>query len=446
MQVLYERCCGLDIHKKVIVACRLLVTDGHLQRDIERFGTTYQELRHLETWLLQAKCTHIAMESTGVYWHPIYNVLEESFEHLMIVNAQHIKAVPGRKTDIKDAQWIAELLQHGLLSPSFIPPRPQRDLRELTRGRKQLIGERSRIVNRIQKVLEDTNIKLASVVSNITGKSATKMLDALLEGVQDVKAIAALAHHRLKASPEELEKALEGNLREHHRFLLRQALHHLKDLDQQIVEFDAEIARRIQANLEPDPPDGKTMPPSQTQEKSEPETQEQQEHDTHRYQKAVEQLDSIPGISTKLAEVLIAEIGIDMSRFPDERHLASWAGVCPGNKISAGKRLSGQTKKGNRYVRDALIEAARAASKSKGTFVGAFYRRLKGRIGSKRATMALAHRLLVIIYHLLKKEEMYQEYGEQATNEQAEEARKRHAIHQLEKMGYQVELQQAESA
>jgi transposase len=444
MQVIYQCCCGLDVHKKVIVACLLMVRDKEMHRDIQRFGTTYQELRRLEAWLQQAGCSHVAMESTGVYWRPIFNVLEESCEQVIIVNAQHIKAVPGRKTDVKDAQWIAELFQHGLLKPSFIPPRPQRELRELTRGRKQYIEERSRIINRVQKTLEDTNIKLSSVVSDITGKSALKMLHALLEGQMEVKEIAALAHGRMKATTEELEQALTGRLGDHHRFLLGQSLKHLEALEGHIADFDQEIARHIDAGWEPDPPDPLRGTSSQGEPSStEPELEKRSPLASA---KAVQILDDITGISARLAQVIVAEIGTDMTHFANEHHLASWAGVCPGSKISAGKRLSGKTTKGNRYVRDALVEAARAAANSKGTFLGALYRRFKVRLGRKKAIMALAHRILVIIYHLLKNQETYQEYGEQATDDRLEENRKRRAIRQLETMGYQVQLQHVESA
>jgi transposase len=449
MQVVYQCCCGLDVHKKVILACVLIVRGNQVHRDIQRFGTTYQELRRLEAWLRQVGCSHVAMESTGVYWRPVFNVLEESCEQVIIVNAQHIKAVPGRKTDIKDAQWIADLFQHGLLSASFIPPRPQRELRELTRGRKQLIEERSRVTNRVQKILEDTNIKLASVVSDITGRSALKMLHALLDGQKEVKEIAKLAHPRLRATPEELEQALTGHLRDHHRFLLRQALKHLEALEGQIGDFDKEIAGRIEADWEsgPQSPSPEELPQVHQQEGQSPEKPAQRGPTTDEKARwAVTLLDGIPGISTRLAQILVAEIGTDMTRFANEHHLASWAGVCPGSKISAGKRLSGKTTKGNRYVRDALVEAARAAANSKRTFLGALYRRLKTRLGGKKAVMAVAHRILIIIYHMLKDREPYHEYGEQAVDERLEEARKRRAIRQLETMGYQVQLQQAESA
>ncbi len=290
------------------------------------------------------------------------------------------------------------------------------------------------------------------MVSDITGRSALKMLHALLDGQKEVKEIAKLAHPRLRATPEELEQALTGHLRDHHRFLLRQALKHLEALEEHIVDFDQEIARRIEADWEPEPqiPSPQEPPEVHQQEGQSSEEPAQREpaadEKAQGYRLAVTLLDGIPGISTRLAQVLVAEIGIDMTRFANEHHLASWAGVCPGSKISAGKRLSGKTTKGNRYVRDALVEAARAAANSKGTFLGALYRRLKTRLGGKKAVMAVAHRILIIIYHLLKDRELYHEYGEQVVDERLEEARKRRAIRQLETMGYQVQLQQAESA
>lgn len=387
------------------------------------------------------------MESTGVYWRPVFNVLEESCEQVMVVNAHHIRAVPGRKSDIKDAQWIAELLQHGLLGPSFIPPRPQRELRERTRGRKQLVGERSRVVNRLQKILEDSNIKLASVLSDITGQSARRMLFALLEGQSDLKAIARLAHWSVRATPEQLEQALAGQMGEHHRFLLRHALTHLEQLEEQIAAFDEEIARRIHS--EPEPPPSSVSPGPVSGEGSEPplpSSAPDQPADPLSFARAVELLDGITGISTRLAQVLVSEIGSQMQRFASAAHLASWAGVCPSNQVSAGKRLSGRTRKGNRYVREALVEAARAAANSKGTFLGAWYRRLKARLGSKKAIMALAHRILRLIYHLLHEQEAYQELGEPMISHRTQEARKRQAIRQLETLGYQVQLQADVSA
>jgi transposase len=460
MKILYRCCCGIDVHKKLLVACLLIAATEHEpeHKEIRQFGTTWQELLSLLEWLRDAGCTHIAMESTGVYWRPVFNALEESFEGVMIVNAQHIKAVPGRKTDVKDAQWIAELLQHGLLRASFIPPRPQRDLRDLTRGRKQLVEERTRIVNRVHKTLEDTNIKLASVVSDLMGKSARQMLAALLDG-REVQEIAQMGRGPLREKQAQLEQALQGDLREHHRFLLRQHLKHIEDLEQQIADFDREIVQR----LGPVPPPDAPVPPSPESQEgqagpvSTPPTQEappQGEAEGQAlcapgyegFAQVVARLDAITGISLRLAHVLVAEIGIDMQRFASAEHLASWVGIAPGNKISAGKRLGGKTTKGNTYARNGLIEAAHSAALSKGTFLGALYRRLKPRLGHKRAIMAVAHRILIILYAMLKKEEEYQEYGEQIVEERLQEARKQRAVRELEKQGFTVILQEVASA
>jgi transposase len=473
MKILYRCCCGIDVHKKLLVACLLVAATEHEpeRKEIRQFGSTWQELLSLVQWLRDAGCTHIAMESTGVYWRPVFNALEESFEGVMIINAQHIKAVPGRKTDVKDAQWIAELLQHGLLRASFIPPRPQRDLRDLTRGRKQLVEERTRIVNRVHKTLEDTNIKLASVVSDLMGKSARQMLAALLDG-RDVREIAQMGRGALREKQAQLEQALQGDLREHHRFLLQQHLKHIEALEEQIADFDREIVQRI--GQEP-PPDAPIPPSAESQERQEPSADApqpdgEQDDPLNRLQaqeaapqperegkvlcapgyegfaQVVQRLDAITGISLRLAHVLVAEIGIDMQRFASAEHLASWVGIAPGNKISAGKRLGGKTTKGNTYARTGLIEAAHSAALSKGTFLGALYRRLKPRLGHKRAIMAVAHRILIILYAMLKKEEQYQEYGEQIVEERLQEARKQRAVRELEKQGFTVILQEVASA
>jgi transposase len=345
MHVVYERCCGIDVHKKFIVACLCLLTpQGAIQKEVRTFTTMTADLLQLLDWLKQTGCTHVALESTGVYWRPIHNLLETEME-VLLVNAQHIKAVPGRKTDVKDAEWIADLLQHGLLRASFIPARPQRDLRELTRYRSSLVGERARLVNRIQKILEDTNIKLTSVVTDITGVSGRAILGALLQGQTDPQALASLARGRLRKKKDQLKEAVQGTLRDHHRFLLSQQLEHLDMLDTQIAAFDQEIARRLES--EPGPPRGKEAPPetaSANREPSEQTTVAPQlgyEGDGQ----AVALLDAITGINERIAQIIVAEIGIDMNRFPSEAHLASWVGLCPGTKISAGKRLSSKTQK-----------------------------------------------------------------------------------------------------
>jgi transposase len=451
--VVFERCCGLDIHKKLIVACLLLrEANGRLKKETRTFSTMMAGLLDLLDWLKSAGCTHVAMESTGVFWKPIYNVLEGEME-VLLVNAQHIKAVPGRKTDVKDAEWIASLLQHGLLKASFVPPRPQRELRELTRTRKTLIEERARIVNRIQKLLEDTNIKLASVVTDITGKTARQILCAMLAGEQDPQRLAGMARGKLRSKHEQLAQAVQGTLREHHRFVLSQHLAHLDFLEHQIEAFDRELAQRLglaSGPKEPEPPPtgGQSTEGDQSAVGDHP-----QEHSRGSLsarqadmRRAIERLDAISGINLRVAEVVVAEIGIQMDRFATEEQLASWVGLCPGNKVSAGKRLSGRTTKGNQWLRAALVEAAQGAASSKRTFLGAYYRRLCKRMGRKKALVALAHRMLIIIYHVLKDDEPFRELGEQYATEKEREISKRRALHRLEQLGYQVHLQQAQSA
>jgi transposase len=445
--VVFERCCGLDIHKKTIVGCLLIRgANGERKQEIRSFSTMTAGLLDLLDWLKSARCSHVAMESTGVYWKPIYNVLEGEME-VMLVNAQHIKAVPGRKTDVKDAEWIASLLQHGLLRASFVPPRPQRDLRELTRTRKTLIEERSRIVNRVQKTLEDANIKLSSVVTDITGKSAQQILHALLEGEQDRERLAQMARGKLRSKKKELAQAVQGTLREHHRFVLRQHLAHLEFLTAQIQAFDQEIAQMLGLH---DPAEPEPTPPSGSKQERpgdvEPQARTERVASAEEMRRAIEHLDEITGISLRTAEVVIAEIGLDMDRFASEEHLASWVGLCPGNKVSAGKRLSGKTTKGDRWLRTALIEAAQGAASSKRTFLGAYYRRLCQRIGKRKALVALAHRILIIIYRVLKEGQRFEEKGERYATEKERETSKRQALRRLEQLGYQVHLDVAASA
>lgn len=440
ISVVFDRCCGLDIHKKLIVAC-LLIRDasGKLTKELRTFSTMTTGLLELLEWLKGVGCSHVAMESTGVFWKPIYNVLEGEME-VLLVNAQHIKAVPGRKTDVKDAEWIASLLQHGLLRASFVPPRPQRELRELTRTRKTLIEERVRIVNRIQKVLEDANIKLSSVVTDITGKSGQQILQALLAGERDAQQLAEMARGKLRSKKKELAQAVQGRLREHHQFVLKQHLAHLEFLDAQIHAFDQQIAQLLGMH-EPE------EPPADPQGKLEPEgSQHERMASAQEMRRAIEQLDAITGISLRTAQVVLAEIGLQMDRFASEEHLASWVGLCPGNKVSAGKRLSGKTTKGNRWLRNALIEAAQGAASSKRTFLGAYYRRLSQRIGKRKAVVALAHRILIIIYRVLKEGQTFEEKGEQYATEKERESSKRRALRRLEQLGYQVHLEVAASA
>src|SRR5207248_2076406 len=352
MQVLFPRCCGLDVHKKNLVACVLVPgADGKAARFLRTFGTMTADLLGLTDWLLAYGVTHVAMESTGVYWKPVYNLLEAQFT-LLLVNAQHIKQVPGRKTDVKDCEWIADLLRHGLLRPSFVPDRPQRDLRELTRYRTTLIQARSAEVNRLQKTLEGANIKLAAVASSIVGKSAREMLNALVAGATDPTALAQLARGRLREKLPQLEQALQGHFAAHQQFLVAQHLAHLDYLDEVIERLSLEIGERLRP-----------------------------------FDEMLGQLETIPGVGRRAAEIVVAEMGTDLSRFPSVGHLAAWAGVAPGNNESAGKRRSGKTRKGNPHLRTLLVETGQAAGRTKDTYLAAQYRRLAARRGQRRAAM-----------------------------------------------------------
>jgi transposase len=443
MQVVYERCCGLDVHKKVVVACLITLTaKGQRHKEIRSFGTMTRDLLVLLDWLRAAECTHIALESTGVYWRPIFNILEGEMT-VLLVNAAHIKAVPGRKTDIKDAEWIADLLQHGLLRPSFIPPAPQRELRELTRYRSSLVADCARIINRFQKVLEDTNLKLASVVTDVTGVSARAILRAYLSGEEtDPWELANLARGSLRGKQVQLAQAMVGEVKEHHRFLLLQQMALIEILEGQIAEFDQKIAERIGQDEE----EQETHLPLSSQKQPEAKDETSSLSLVHQglegYAKALVLLDGIPGVNRRVAEIVLAEIGINMEQFPSDGHLASWAGMCPGSKVSAGKRLSGKTTKGSSWLRAALLEAAHGASHSKHTYLGEQYRRLARRIGKKKALVAVAHSILVIIYHILKEEKTYHELGSTYFEEREHDAVKRRALRSLERLGYDVSLQE----
>jgi len=376
MKVQHQCCAGLDVHKRTVVACVLKGAPGNEPAmETKSFGTTTPELMEMVEWLKSHGTTHGAMEATGNYWMPVYNLLEGHFE-LIVVNAAHMKAVPGRKTDVQDAHWIADLLRHGLLRASFIPPREQRDLRELTRHRSSLAAKRGQAANELQKALESANIKLQSVVTDITGVSATEMLTEMLGGKSDPKELAQLARLKLRSKIPQLEKALSGKLRAHHRLILEQLLADIALLVAQIAELDAYIERWLQKD---------------------------NDH--------IDRLDGTPGINRRVAEVIIAEAGTDMSRFPDARHFASWVGLCPGQNESAGKRRSGKTRKGNRALRTALVESAHGAVRKKGSYFGAQYRRLARKRGPKKALIAVAHSLAVIVYHILKNQTAYVELG-----------------------------------
>ena len=405
MEVVYPRCCGLDIHKDVLVACRITPGDrGRPTKEIATFGATTDEILRLGDWLAEAGCTHVAMESTGVYWKPIWNVLEGQVE-LLLANAQHIKAVPGRKTDVRDSEWLADLLRHGLLKPSFVQTREQRELRELTRYRQALVRERSREVQRLQQTLEGANIKLGSVASDVLGKSGREILAGLVAGRTDAAALADLARGKLREKIPTLERALVGRFGPHQRFLVARQLAHLDELDGLLAELSTQIAERLRP-----------------------------------FEAALERLDAIPGVGRATAEVLLAELGPDMTRFPTERHLASWAALCPGNHESAGKRTSGKTRKGNRWLRTALTEAAQAAARSRTSYLSAQHHRLAARRGKNKATIAVAHTILLITYYLLKDGSTYHDLGPDFFDRRNQDALERRLVRRLEALGNKVSI------
>ncbi len=405
MQVVYERCCGLDVHKKTVVACVLVTeTGGQMQRHIRTFSTMTAGLLALADWLESMSVTVVALESTGVYWRPVFNLLEEG-RTIILVNAQHMKAVPGRKTDVKDAEWLADLLRHGLLKASFIPPAPIRELRDLTRYRKTLVQERAQDVNRIQKVLEMANVKLSSVATDVLGKSGRDMLQAIIEGTTDAQVLANLARGLLRKKLPQLQEALDGRVQTHHRILLQHLLAHVAFLEQALEQLQQEIEQRL-------------LP----------------------FQEGIRLLMSIPGIAELSAAGILAEIGTAMSRFPSAKHLASWAGVCPGNKQSGGKRLSGKMRKGNVTLRALLAEVVWVISHTKDNYLSAQYHRLARRIGKNKAAMAVAHSVLVIIYHVLRTGEPYRDLGADYFQKQDAKRLAQRSLRQLEALGYEVTL------
>jgi transposase len=403
--VVYDRCCGLDVHQQTVVAC--LITpgpDGQPAKEVRTFGTMTADLLELADWLRAAACSQVAMESTGVYWKPIWNLLEDEFS-LLLVNARHIKAVPGRKTDVKDCEWLADLLRHGLLRASFVPDRPQRELRELTRYRTALVRDRTAESNRLHKTLEGANLKLSSVASKLLSLSGRQMLDALLAGTTDPAVLADLAKGRLRAKLPQLERALAGSPGLHQHFLLARQLAHIDFLDETLEQVNAQIAERLRP-LEP----------------------------------TLERLDAIPGVGRVTAEVLLAEIGPDMSRFPSAEHLASWAGMCPGNYESAGKRQKGKTRKGSKWLRTALVEAGQAAARKKDSYLAAQYHRLVPRLGKKKAAVAVGHSILRSVYYLLVRETTYQELGGNYFDERYRHRVEQRLVRRLEQLGFEVQL------
>lgn len=434
MRTVYRRCAGLDVHKRTVVACRVQVAQtGEATSEVKTFGTMTDDLLALVDWLAEWEVTHVAMESTADYWKPVFNLLEGIFD-VLLVNAHHVKHVPGRKTDVGDAEWLAELLTYGLLKASFIPPKPQRDLRDLTRYRTKLVQERARVINRVQKLLENANIKLASVASNVLGVSGRLILNAIVEGQADPDAMADLAKGRLRNKMPALQRALTGIVDDHHRFLLSQQLAHIDFLDEQIEAIGHEIAQRIEAlsqpPSEPDDESGSAL-------STEPVAKEP----PLTWAKAVELLDTVPGINQRTAEMMLAEIGIDMSQFPTAAHLASWAGLAPGNRQSGGKRYSGRTTKGNRVLRTIMVQAAWAAARSKGTYLNALYHRLAGRRGKKRAAVAVAHSLLVSVYHMLDRQEPYKDLGADYLDQRRKQRKADWHLGQLAKLGLSVHIE-----
>ena len=409
METLYERVGGLDVHKKSVVACRRRLTpSGRVQKEVTTFGTTTSQLLTLLAWLKEWDVTHVAMESTGVYWKPVWNILEGHVE-LLLVNARHLKTVPGRKTDVKDCEWIAQLMQVGLLRGSFVPSVEVRHWRDLTRHRTKLQGQRTSVVNRIHKVLEDANVKLSSVISDIMGVSGLRMLRAIVSGESDAVALSQLGDPKLRASQEVLQESLQGKLTAHHRFMLEGLLDQVAFLDGQISRLDA----RLEEQMRP-------------------------------FEEQLKRLDTIDGIDRVGAQSLLAELGPDMAQCPDADHLSSWAGMSPGNDESAGKRRSGKTTKGNKWLRRTLSQAAWAATKRKGGYLSAQYRRLASRRGKNRAIVAVGHTILVAAYYILKDGAEYHELGGDHFDRLRRERTVLHLVRRLQRLGYNVALEAIE--
>jgi transposase len=406
MEVLHPRCAGLDVHKQTVVACIRLARGRNVSREVQTFGTTTGELLRLLEWLQKERVTQVAMEATGVYWKPVWHILEGHVS-LVLANAREVKHVPGRKSDVTDAEWIADLLAHGLIRSSFVPPAPIQELRDLTRTRKQLVRERTQHVQRLQKVLEDANIKLDNVVTDLLGLSGRAMLEAMIRGQSEPERLAKLAHPRLRATPAELKEALTGRVTEHHRFLLRLHLAQVDAVDAAIETLE----RRLEEKLEP-------------------------------FRRAYEHLQTIPGVSQTVAAVLLAEIGPDMSPFPDAEHLVAWAGLCPRFKESAGKRKNTRTRRQN-WLKTTLVQAAWAAVKKKDSYLRAQYLRLKARRGAKKAIVAVAASMLTAAYHMLKNDVEYHDLGADYFQQRNREKHVFQLVRRLQNLGYDVQLRTA---
>ena len=405
MEVLYRRCCGLDVHKETVVACLRVVSGDEVIREVRTFETTTASLMALSGWLAENGCTHVAMEATGVYWKPVWHILDDGDFQLILANAAHVKNVPGRKTDVNDATWLADLLAHGLIRASFVPDTQTQELRTLLRTRKQLVREKSSHILRVQKMLEDANIKLDSVITDVMGMSGRAMIEALIAGESNPAKLARLANYRLRASQEKLREALRGRVTKHHRFLLRLHLNQIDALDASIVMID----EQVEAGIAP-------------------------------FRAAVGQVMTIPGIRDIGAQVIVSEIGTDMSRFPSEGHLISWAGLCPRNDESAGKRRSNRLRKGAPWLKTTLVQCAWAAVRKKSSYLQAQFLRLKARRGPKKAIMAVAASILTAIYHMLKDGTLYQDLGSNHFQNRSKGQQTKRLAKRLADLGYKVAL------
>jgi transposase len=405
MEVLYQRCCGLDVHKETVVACLRIVSGGEVVREVRTFETTTASLMALSAWLAENGCTHVAMEATGVYWKPVWHILDDGDFQLILANAAHVKNVPGRKTDVNDATWLADLLAHGLIRASFVPDTQTQELRTLLRTRKQLVREKSSHILRVQKTLEDANIKLDSVITDVMGMSGRAMIEALIAGESNPAKLARLANYRLRASQEKLREALRGRVTKHHRFLLRLHLNQIDALDAAIATVD----QQVQAGIAP-------------------------------FRCAVELVTSIPGVSDTGAQVIVSEIGTDMSRFPSESHLISWAGMCPRNDESASKRRSNRVRKGAPWLKTTLVQCAWAAVRKKDSYLKAQFLRIKARRGPKKAIMAVAASILTAIYHMLKDGTLYQDLGSNHFQTRSKGQQTNRLVQRLADLGYDVAL------
>jgi transposase len=411
MKVVFEVCCGIDVHAKMLVAC-LILADG--KKEIQTFSTMTDDLLRLCDWLVAAQCTHVAIESTGVYWKPVFNILE-GVVTVILINPDHARALRGRKTDVKDAEWLADLLRHGLLRASFIPPLEIRELRELTRYRQSLVQEQAAVANRIQKVIESANIKLAQVASDALGRSGRTILWALARGETDAVKLASMALGKLKEKRSQLERALPGRLTPSQRFVLRESLLLWEDLER----AEGRVSKEIDSYLNARP----------------------------KLSQARDNLDSIPGLAKRAAENILAEIGVEMEvNFPSDAHLASWAGMCPGNKATGGKRLSGRTRKGNTYLRSALVQAAWGATMKKNCYLSSQYTRLAKRLGRKKALVAVGHSLLIIIYHILQSGQSYTELGGDYFDRNHVEHQRDYFIRRLQMLGLKVTVEESAAA